>query len=134
MDIYGLTSILVPIAICVVLPVSIVLIVFLTSINKDNKNAQVLIKAIEANSGIDADKLAETLRKPKKTPLELLNTRLLNGCVYAALGLAFLICGLVNFTGDSTFNGILYLAAAVCLAVGAGFLTVYFATRGSVDK
>lgn len=38
---------LVPIFICVVLPVAIVLIVFLAAMNSDNKRAKILIKAIE---------------------------------------------------------------------------------------
>lgn len=58
----------IPIFICVVLPISIVALVVRASINSDNKRAQVLIKAIESNCGIDADKLAEALQKPKKSP------------------------------------------------------------------
>ena len=58
-----MTAILVPIFVCVVLPVAIVAIVFAAAMNNDNKRAKVLIKAIESNCGIDADKLAEALQK-----------------------------------------------------------------------
>ena len=63
-----MAQILVPIFVCVVLPVAIIAIIFGASINSDNKRSQVLIKAIESNCDIDADKLAEALQKPKKRP------------------------------------------------------------------
>lgn len=61
---------LVPIFICAILPMSIVLIVFLTIMNSDNKRAKVLIKAIEANNNIDTDRLAEALQRPRKSSRE----------------------------------------------------------------
>lgn len=136
-DFAVLTSVLVPIAICVVLPVSIVLIVCLASINRENKRAKVLIKAIEANNNIDADKLAEAMRKPKKTSREILNLRLLRGCIASALGLGFVIYGFYSGTiphYGTDWQNMVFFAAAVCLAIGIGYLVVYFITRKSVDK
>ena len=52
----SIIAVLIPIFICVVLPVLIVWIVFRATMNNDNKRAEVLIKAIEANNGIDADR------------------------------------------------------------------------------
>ena len=57
-------SIIVPIAICVVLPVSIVFLATWREYNKDNKRAEILRKAIESNKEIDANKLAESLGSP----------------------------------------------------------------------
>ena len=56
-----LTGILVPIFICVVLPVTCVWLVVRKFINADNRRSEVIIEAIKANSGIDADKLAEAM-------------------------------------------------------------------------
>ena len=75
----SIIAVLIPIFICVVLPVLIVWIVFRAAMNNDNKRAEVLIKAIEANNGIDADRLADALGKPRKTAREILNLRLLLG-------------------------------------------------------
>lgn len=136
-DFAVLTSVLVPIAICVVLPVSIVLIVYLASINRENKRAKVLIKAIEANNNVDADKLAEALRKPKKSAREILNLRLLRGCIASALGLSFAIYGIYSGSVPKyghDWQNMVFFAAAVCLAIGIGYLVVYFITRKSVDK
>ena len=49
---FWIVQTIVPIAVAVVLPVLIIWIVFRAASNKDNKNAEIIIKAIENNSGI----------------------------------------------------------------------------------
>lgn len=61
-----MTTALITISICVVLPIAIVLINSLTQINSDNKRAQIILKAIEANKNVDIDKLTESLKTPQK--------------------------------------------------------------------
>ena len=128
-----MTGILVPIFICVVLPVAIVLIVFLYNMNSDNKRAPVLIKAIEANKDIDTDKLAEAFSKPRRSPREILNLRLLRGSIFTLCGLGFVIFGLVGLANDFTIRMepvmIPMICGASCLAVGISYLIVYFVTR-----
>lgn len=131
-------SILIPIFVCVVLPVSIVAIVFKASINSDNKRAQVLIKAIESNCGINTDKLAEALRKPKKTAREILNLRLLRGCIFSLIGLGFLVIVILSLTTKTSLYydpSYLPFSLIICipsLAIGISYLTVYFATRKQI--
>ncbi|MDE7386566.1 MAG: hypothetical protein K2N28_05465 [Muribaculaceae bacterium] len=131
-------SILVPIFICVVLPVAIVLIVYLASMNSDNKRASILIKAIESGNGIDADKLAEALRKPRKSAREVLNLRLLRGCICTFLGLCLVIVAIVNACGGGDFSSdpvtVPLVFSTIPLAVGLGYLVVYFVTRKQVDN
>lgn len=128
-----MTGILVPIFICVVLPVAIVLIVFLYNMNSDNKRAEVLIKAIEANKDIDTDKLAEAFSKPRRSPREILNLRLLRGSIFTLCGLGFVIFGLVGLANDFTIRMepvmIPMICGASCLALGISYLIVYFVTR-----
>lgn len=129
---------LVPIFVCVVLPVAIVFIVFFASINSDNKRAQVLIKAIEANCGLDTDKLAEALRKPKKTAREILNGRLLKGCIFGLIGLFVSIVGIVNLCTGSDFSAdpvtVPLILGGASLAIGIAFLITYFVTRKQVEN
>ena len=131
-------GILIPIFVCVVLPVSIVAIVFRASINSANKRAQVLIKAIESNCGINADKLAEALQKPKKSPREVLNLRLLRGCIFSILGLGFLVVAILSLTTKSALYydpSYLPFSLIICipsLAIGISYLIVYFLTRKQV--
>ncbi|MDE6301108.1 MAG: hypothetical protein K2M19_05285 [Muribaculaceae bacterium] len=127
-----MTATLVPIFVCVVLPVAIVAIVFAAAMNNDNKRAKVLIKAIESNSGIDADKLAEALQKPKKTAREILNLRLLRGCIFSFIGLALCIVGFVSFycigALSEDFVTVPLVFGGASLAIGLSYLVVYFVT------
>lgn len=129
-------DILVPIFICAILPISIVLIVFLSVMNSENKRAKVLIKAIESNNGIDADKLAEALQKPKKTAREILNGRLLRGCIFSFIGLALCIIGIVSLCTGSEFSSdpvtVPLIFGGASIAIGLSYLVVYFVTRKEV--
>lgn len=131
-------DILVPISICVVLPVAIVLIIFMTAMNSDNKRAKVLIKAIEANNNIDADKLAAALAKPRKTPLEILNKRLLRGCMFTFIGIALIIVALVSLASGTEFANdsvtLPMIFGGALLAIGLSYLVVYFVTRKQVNN
>lgn len=129
-------DILVPIFICVVLPVAIVAIVFYTKINNDNKRSKVLIKAIESNCNINADKLAEALQKPRKTEREILNGRLLRGCIFSLIGLALCIIGLVEYLNGVEMGAdpatIPLIFGSISAAIGVSYLIVYFATRRQI--
>ena len=50
-----MVDVLVPIFVCVVLPVAIVGIYYWSQINDENKRAEILMKAIEANCGPETD-------------------------------------------------------------------------------
>lgn len=131
-----MTAILVPIFICVVLPIGIMAIIVGAEINNDNQRSKVLIKAIESNCGIDADKLAEALQKPKKTAREILNLRLLRGCIFSFIGLALCIVGIValcmgtEFSADPVTVPLIFGGAS--LAIGISYLVVYFVTRNQI--
>lgn len=121
-------DILVPIFICCVLPVAIVLVIYLARMNQDNKRAQILIKAIESGDGVNADKLAEALGKQRKSPREILNQRLLRGCIFTLVGLVIMIVGLCTDVApipSFTLGGILF-------AIGVSYVIVYFVTRKEV--
>lgn len=132
-----MTSVLVPIFICVVLPVSVVLIRAIMNMHTENKRSEVLLKAIEANNSIDADKLAQALAKPRPTPRELLNLRLLRGCLFGLIGLGLMIAGLIGLANNVPFESdpvsVPLIFGASCLAIGLSYIIVYFATRKQVD-
>lgn len=124
---YWLVQMLVPISTVVVLPVLIVWIVFRSATNRDNKNAEVLIKAIENKSAIDADKLIEALVKPKKTAVQTLQRRLLRGCIFTFAGVAIAIWGCIM-----SHHNLAMMLAGISFAIGTAYLVVYFVTRKSV--
>lgn len=133
-----MTGILVPISICVILPVSIVLIVSIAAMNGDRTRAKVLMKALETNNSIDADKLAEALKKPSKSPREVLNGRLLRGCMFSLVGLFIVIAGIANWCNGTPFSAdpvtVPMVFGGASLAGGISFLIVYFVTRKQVDE
>ena len=131
-------EILVPIFICAILPIAVVLIVSLVAINNENKRAAVLIKAIEAGAGVDADKLAEALKKPRKSPREILNQRLLRGCICSFIGLALIAMGIVNLCSGVEFGSdpvtVPLMFGGITIALGISYIIVYFVTRGQVGN
>lgn len=133
-----MAQILVPIFVCVVLPVAIIAIIFGASINSDNKRSKVLIKAIESNCDIDADKLAEALQKPKKTALEILNLRLLRGCIFSLVGIAVCIIGIIAYSMGMEFQAdavtVPLIFGGISLAIGLSYLVVYFVTRKQINE
>ncbi len=129
-----LAGILVPIFVCVVLPTAVVWIVFRASMNSDNKRAEVLMKALETNNEINAKKLAEAFQKKRPTAIEMLNARLQRGCIFSLVGLALLIVDVLGlFYGDWNTQS-LTIFSSIFLAVGFGYLIVYFVTRKQVEK
>lgn len=128
-----MTATLVPIFVCVVLPIAVVLITSLTKMNLENRRTQIIIKAIEANKDVDTDKLIESLKKPRKTAREILNRRLLCGCIFSFVGLALVIVGLVNLLTGSDFSSdpvtVPFVFGGVSIAVGISYLIVWTVTR-----
>lgn len=128
---FWLVQMAVPLGICVALPVLIVWIIYRASTNGDNKRAEVLIEAIRSNNGIDADRLAEALAKPRKTPAELLNLRLLRGCIFSLIGVA---AALYSWYASCSFPEMnvqnwMWIIAAASLAIGISYLIVYFVSK-----
>ena len=126
-------EILVPIFCGAILPMVIVFIVSMRKKNSDNKRAEIMIKAIESGEDIDVDKIAEALGKPKRTPLEVLNGRLLRGCMFSLVGIALVILYFIWPEADSESRMSVIFLGAISAAVGIAYLIVYFATRSQIS-
>ena len=129
---------LVPIFVCVVLPVSVVLITSLTKMNINKSRTQILMKAIEVNKDVDVESLVESLRRPRKTPEELLNLRLLRGCIFSAIGMVLILAALILLlTGtpfDSDIIGFTMLPGGLSMAIGISYLLVCRLTRNQIKS
>lgn len=131
----GLVALFIPIAICVILPVMIVWLVCRMRTNADNKRAEIIIEAIKCNDS-DPERLSQSLLPKTKTPRELLNLRLLRGCVFTLLGVVLGIICLILGYGDAPWfqlNGMVVLSG-VFLAIGVGYLIVYFVTKKDLSS
>lgn len=123
---------IIPIGICVVLPIAVVLIIALTRMNSDNKRTQIILKAIEANNEIDADRLAESLRTSAKSAREMLYKRLYYGVSLTLLSVVLVALRL--WSDDDKFALLVFIASGGALAFGIGNLVVYFVSRKYVDN
>ena len=134
-------GILIPIGICVVLPVMIVWLINRTRQNETNRKTEIMLKAIESGATIDADFFkAQQEQKGPRTIKERLLRRLTGGCVFTLMGVAFALIGMVNrsmmadihmsndaFTMPCILGGILF-------SIGVALLIVFFVGKKMLAK
>lgn len=116
---------MVPIVICGILPVAIVWIVTNKLKNRDDKRAEVLMKAIESDKSIDTNKLAEALGNVSEPKSDILSKRLLRGLIFTFIGIALIIGALVIFSNGGNTPEFGVMSGAVLLAIGISYLIVY---------
>ena len=126
-------EVLVPIAICVVLPVLIVWIIGRVRQNEANRKAEVMLKALESGATIDPEYFKSPKVKKQKSVKQDLLEKLNGACITGLMGVAFLI---LSFLKVLKGNVATYLpfAGAVLLAVGIGLFVTYFAGKKMLAK
>ena len=119
-----MTSIIVPIGICVVLPVMLVWLVTRVRRNEIDKKAEVMIKAIESGATIDSDLFKE----------RLLN-RLICGCAASIIGAALTAIGIIPWmTLEDDYYAPLLIFGGISLAVGIALFIGFFVGRKMLEK
>ncbi len=106
--------------------------------NRENKQTQIIIKAIEANKDVDTDKLLESLKTPRKTAREILNVRLLRGCIFSLIGVALALVGIVNLATGVAFEAdpvtVPFVFGGISLAIGLSYFIVYYVSRKQIES
>ena len=130
-------EILIPIGVCVVLPVMIVWLVNRTRQNDTNRKTEIILKAIEAGAPIDANFFKA--QNDTKTVKERLLKRLSGGCIFALIGIACEIIGIINMIkwNGATSNDssvVPMVIGGICLAIGISLLIVFFVGRKMLAK
>ena len=133
-----LVGILVPLGICVVLPVLIVWLVTRTRQNETNKMTEIMLKAIESGATIDANFFKDAHKKQKSTKERLLN-RLIWGCATSILGVGLAILGIVqwvNWNGTTSNDSFVVplIFAGILLAIGIALFIGFFVGRKMLTK
>ena len=120
---------IVPIFVCVVLPVAITLIVAAVKMNRDKTISQVLLKALESPGQVDTDRLIQTMENGKKRKTR--TSRLLRGCIFTLVGIVLVVaefmCGTAGCPEWSFFT-----LGGVLFAIGVSYLIVYAMSRRHV--
>ena len=119
----GTIALLIPICVCVVLPVMVVWLITRAMTRKTEKKMDVLVKAIENGVEINSDLLIEaTEGKPKSVKMELVN-KLGTGVMLSLMGLVFVVLAAFNVQAFPAWG---YYAGIPILAAGIGNLVSYF--------
>lgn len=125
-------DILVPIFVCVILPVSIIFIIAYMKMYMERKRSEILMKALETHNTIDLDKLINSLGSSNDksvNPREKLNKRLLWGCVLSLTGLVLVVYGIISLCVLNDDDTSIFVPGGLLIALGLSFLIVYFSSR-----
>lgn len=130
-----LEDILVPLGICVALPVMIVWLVMRKKTNETNRRTEIVLAAIEKNSEIDVEDFFKKMNPAQKTLKEKLMQRFLWGVVLVALGVALIVFVLMQaLFGGAEVNDMMLLCGVVACFVGVAFLIAYRVSRNVLAK
>ena len=124
MNSFILVQLLVPISICVVLPVMIVWIVAKARAQEVNKRTEVILAAIEKNSDLDVDKFFQKMSPEKHTIKERLLAKHQKGLIMTVIGgsgLIGCIAWLLFLPYDEFVVFVMSVVFVALLAVGIGF-------------
>ena len=130
-------EILIPISVCVVLPVMVVWLVNRTRQNEINRKADIMLKAIESGATIDANFFKA--QQENKSIKERLLKRLTGACIFTLTGLVFAVIGLFNWTNltenmsnDSAVIPMIF--GGLFLAIGISLFVVFFVGKKMLAK
>lgn len=127
-------DILLPIGVCVVLPVTIVWLIMRTRQNETNRKAEIMLKAIEAGVAVDPNLFKEE-KGPKSTKDRLLK-HLTAACVTMFPGLVLFAIGLfscIKFRFEFP-DTLIITGGGILIAIGSAFLIVYSTGRKLLAK
>lgn len=127
---FWLVQLLVPIGVAVVLPITVVAIVFRSAMASERNRKEIVLAALEKNPDIDVELLMKNLKKSEKLIKEKLLANLQHGSLCCLIGVAFVL--LYFFL--SMQKEILIIAGTVLIAIGIAFLVSYFVGRRMLEK
>lgn len=115
-----MVEIIVPIGVCVVLPVMVVWLVFRSRNHIVDRKADVLLKAIENGQDIDPEIFSTDNKSRRSLKMNLLD-KLQAGIILVIMG-AGLVAGAMVIPGKDS----LFIIASILLALGIGFCVAFF--------
>ena len=123
-----IVALLIPICICVVLPVMVVWLVTRARIKKNEQKMAVLVKAIENGVDIDPELLISETESSRNTKMRLIK-KLTTGIICSMIGVALLVCPSIDaFEGVAGLE-LLYIIGGVMVAIGVAYMVAFFVGR-----
>lgn len=122
---FWLVQLLVPIGVAVVLPITIVAIVFKSALASDRNRKEIILAALEKNPNLNVEDLVKRMKKSEKLIKEKLLAKLQRGCLCCLMGVALVLL----YFFPSVQNEFLIIAGTALIAIGIAFLVGYFVGR-----
>lgn len=130
-----LVAILVPLGICVALPVLVVWLVTRANINRQNKNSEIIIQALKSDNANTAEQLISSLKKSPKTNIDKLMQKFGWGLVLTLIGIGLIVLSVImaydnnaSESMDEDVFGMIFLTIC-CLGTGIGLLVTFFVNK-----
>lgn len=130
-----IVGMVVPISVCVVLPVLVLWLTIRKRINIENARKEIIIAAIEKNPNLDIEQCISKIKPKERLLKEKLLGKLLWGTITSLVGLTLVIAAMVirkNATSDATMTCAIF--GGVFVSVGISFLANFFIGRRMLSK
>ena len=138
-DVTVMQSVLLPILVCVVLPIAIVWFITRTRQHETDKKTEVMLKAIESGAPIDPDIFKTKQPRTRGIKEELLD-KFTGACVTSFMGIAFLVISFLGLKNPELAKGGLWfirtapMAGAILLAIGFALFLSYLVGKRTLAK
>lgn len=132
MNFEDLTELLVPIGICVALPISIVYLILKRKIISENNKKEIILAALEKNADVNIEELVKKTSVPDKLLKEKLLKKLQWGLMTIVLSIGLFIYAI--FVGDAGELKLYVIGSVVLLAIGVSLLFTYLMGKKMLAK
>lgn len=132
MNFEDLTELLVPIGICVALPISIVYLILKRKIISENNKKEIILAALEKNADVNIEELVKKTSAPDKLLKEKLLKKLQRGLMTIVLSIGLFIYAI--FVGDAGELKLYVIGSVVLLAIGVSLLFTYLMGKKMLAK
>lgn len=132
MNFEDLTELLVPIGICVALPISIVYLILKRKIISENNKKEIILAALEKNADVNIEELVKKTSAPDKLLKEKLLKKLQWGLMTIVLSIGLFIYAI--FVGDAGELKLYVICSVALLAIGVSLLFTYLFGKKMLAK
>lgn len=132
MNFDALTGLLIPIGICVALPISIVYLILKRNIISENNKKEIILAALEKNADVNIEELVKKTSTPDKLLKEKLLKKLQWGLMTIVLSIGLFIYAI--FVGDAGELKLYVIGSVVLLAIGVSLLFTYLMGKKMLAK
>ena len=134
MNFEDLTELLVPIGVCVALPISIVYLILKRKIISENNKKEIILAALEKNADVNIEELVKKTSAPDKLLKEKLLKKLQWGLMAVVLGIGLLIYAILVGNYLAVDLQLYVVGCVAILAIGVSLLFTYLMGKKMLAK